>query len=66
MEFFIAGLAEWLKPAHSQRRDLPGLMAHRVVRCSRASEKGTVPFCSEDFAKLGQSPAVLLHALIAY
>ena len=23
-----------------------------------ASEKGTVPFCSEDSAKLGQSPAV--------
>src|SRR5436189_5340705 len=28
-----------------------------------ASEKGTVPFCSEDSAKLGQSPAVFGWAL---
>jgi glucose/arabinose dehydrogenase len=30
-----------------------------------ACEKGTVPFCCEDSAKLGQSPAILLPALIA-
>jgi hypothetical protein len=28
-----------------------------------ASEKVTVPFCSVDCAKLGQSPAILLDAL---
>src|SRR5207253_7001782 len=28
-----------------------------------APEKGTVPFCSADFAKSGQSPAILLDAL---
>src|SRR5688572_14299969 len=28
-----------------------------------ASERGTVPFCSADSAKLGQSPAILLDAL---
>jgi hypothetical protein len=27
------------------------------------TERGTVPFCSADFAKSGQSPAILLDAL---
>jgi hypothetical protein len=30
-----------------------------------AQERGTVPFCSEDSAKLGQSPAVLFEFLSA-
>ena len=35
----------------------------RLRACNKtASEKGTDPFCSADSAKLGQSPAVLLHA----
>ncbi len=29
-----------------------------------ASERGTVPFCCEDSAKLGQAPAILLHGLL--
>ena len=38
---------------------------HRA--CNKiASEKGTVPFCCGDFAKLGPSPDILLHALILF
>ncbi len=40
------------------------LECETLERVSRpVSEKGTVPFCSEDFAKLGQSPTVLKPVL---
>ncbi len=43
------------------RRGRPRVDGEAMLRNdpTTASEKGTVPFCSEDLAKLGQSPAVV-------
>jgi 4-amino-4-deoxy-L-arabinose transferase-like glycosyltransferase len=55
-----------LAPAVAELKELLRDSAELGLGSKPVSKKGTVPFCSEDSAKSGQSPTVLTPALVSF